>query len=55
MARPDKVAAVEELKDKFSSSAAAVLTEYRGLTVKDLKNCAGPLVQPPPMPLRRTP
>ncbi len=37
MARPDKAAAVEELKDAFSSSAAAVLTEYRGLTVKDLK------------------
>ena len=37
MARPDKAAAVEELKDAFSNSAAAVLTEYRGLTVKDLK------------------
>ena len=37
MARPDKAAAVEDLKDAFSTSAAAVLTEYRGLTVKDLK------------------
>ena len=37
MARPDKAAAVESLKDAFSTSAAAVLTEYRGLTVKDLK------------------
>ena len=37
MARPDKAAAVDELKDAFSTSAAAVLTEYRGLTVKDLK------------------
>lgn len=37
MARPDKAAAVAELKDAFSASAAAVLTEYRGLTVKDLK------------------
>ncbi|MEA5118437.1 MAG: 50S ribosomal protein L10 [Propionicimonas sp.] len=37
MARPDKAAAVAELKDAFDSSAAAVLTEYRGLTVKDLK------------------
>ena len=37
MARPDKAAAVERLKDAFSTSAAAVLTEYRGLTVKDLK------------------
>jgi large subunit ribosomal protein L10 len=38
MARPDKVAEVAELKDKFSNSAGAVLTEYRGLTVKALKD-----------------
>ena len=38
MARPDKAAAVAELKDKFSSSAAVVLTEYRGLTVKALRD-----------------
>lgn len=38
MARSDKATAVAELKDAFSDSAAAVLTEYRGLTVKDLKN-----------------
>jgi large subunit ribosomal protein L10 len=37
MARPDKVAAVAELQDKFTNSAGAVLTEYRGLTVKALK------------------
>ena len=37
MARPDKTAAVEELREHFTSSAAAVLTEYRGLTVKSLK------------------
>ncbi|AQP43891.1 50S ribosomal protein L10 [Tessaracoccus flavus] len=37
MARPDKAAKVAELADQFSNSAAAVLTEYRGLTVKDLK------------------
>ena len=36
MARPDKAAAVEELKQSFTSSAAAVLTEYRGITVKGL-------------------
>ena len=36
MARSDKTAAVEELKQHFASSAAAVLTEYRGLTVKSL-------------------
>lgn len=37
MARPDKVATVAVLKEQFSSSAAVVLTEYRGLKVKDLK------------------
>ncbi|MHA6525657.1 50S ribosomal protein L10 [Tessaracoccus sp. G1721] len=37
MAKPDKAAKVAELADQFSNSAAAVLTEYRGLTVKDLK------------------
>lgn len=37
MARPDKAAAVAELTEQFSNSTAAVLTEYRGLTVKDLK------------------
>ncbi len=37
MARPDKAATVAELKEQFSSSAAVVLTEYRGLKVKDLK------------------
>ena len=37
MARPDKAAAVAELADQFTNSAAAVLTEYRGLTVKDLR------------------
>lgn len=38
MARPDKVATVEELKEKFTSSQAVVLTEYRGLTVAALKD-----------------
>jgi large subunit ribosomal protein L10 len=37
MARPDKSNAVAELTDKFRSSNAAVLTEYRGLTVAQLK------------------
>ena len=37
MAKPDKVAAVAELQDKFAGSAGAVLTEYRGLSVKALK------------------
>jgi len=38
MARPDKAAAVAELTKKFESSTGAVLTEYRGLTVKALKD-----------------
>ena len=38
MARPDKAAAVAELVDSFQESSAAVLTEYRGLTVKQLQN-----------------
>ena len=37
MATPEKAAAVAELRDLFSSSTAAVLTEYRGLTVAKLK------------------
>jgi large subunit ribosomal protein L10 len=37
MARPDKAAAVAELTDKFRTSNAAMLTEYRGLTVAQLK------------------
>ena len=37
MARPDKAAAVAELAEKFTSAGGAVLTEYRGLTVKALK------------------
>ena len=38
MARPDKAAAVAELVDSFQGSTAAVLTEYRGLTVKQLQD-----------------
>ena len=37
MARPDKASAVAELTEEFRSSSAAVLTEYRGLTVAELK------------------
>ena len=36
MARPEKVATVEEIKGKLEGSRAAVLTEYRGLTVSEL-------------------
>ncbi|HEX6486760.1 MAG TPA: 50S ribosomal protein L10 [Nocardioidaceae bacterium] len=38
MARPDKAAAVAELVEQFQASAGAVLTEYRGLTVKQLQD-----------------
>ena len=37
MASPDKVAAVAELVEEFRGSNGAVLTEYRGLTVKQLQ------------------
>lgn len=37
MARPDKESTVADLKEKFLNSDAAVLTEYRGLTVASLK------------------
>ena len=34
--RPEKAAAVAELAEAFRASSAAVLTEYRGLTVKQI-------------------
>ncbi|MDO5079857.1 50S ribosomal protein L10 [Buchananella hordeovulneris] len=37
MVRPDKAAAVAELADKFRESGAVLLTEYRGLTVAELR------------------
>ncbi|MHA7261999.1 50S ribosomal protein L10 [Arthrobacter sp. TMN-37] len=37
MATPTKVDAVEEIANDFKDSTAAVLTEYRGLTVAQLK------------------
>ncbi|NQU37386.1 MAG: 50S ribosomal protein L10 [Actinobacteria bacterium] len=37
MARPDKAATVAELADRFTSSSATVLTDYRGLSVAQLK------------------
>jgi large subunit ribosomal protein L10 len=36
MAKPEKAAAIAELTNKFRNSGAAVLTEYRGLTVAQL-------------------
>ena len=38
MARADKQAAVAEIVDSFNDSAGAVLTDYRGLTVKELQD-----------------
>jgi large subunit ribosomal protein L10 len=43
MARPDKAAAVAELTEEFKSSNGAVLTEYRGLTVAQLRDLRGAL------------
>jgi large subunit ribosomal protein L10 len=37
MARPDKAATVAEIADEFRTSNAVVLTEYRGLSVKQLQ------------------
>ncbi|HVE45783.1 MAG TPA: 50S ribosomal protein L10 [Acidimicrobiales bacterium] len=34
--RPEKVAVVDEVRERLSSSSAAILTEYRGLGVKEL-------------------
>ena len=36
MVRPDKVAAVEEITERFRGASASVITEYRGLTVAQL-------------------
>ena len=36
MAKPEKAAAVAEITERFRASNAAVLTEYRGLTVAQL-------------------
>ena len=37
MARPDKEAVIARLADRFRASDAVLLTEYRGLSVADLK------------------
>jgi large subunit ribosomal protein L10 len=43
MARPEKVAVVEEIRTKLAESDATVLTEYRGLTVQDIATLRGAL------------
>ena len=40
MARPEKVAVVEEIRTKLAEADATVLTEYRGLTVHELADAA---------------
>ena len=34
--RPEKVAVVDEVRERLGAASAAILTEYRGLSVKDL-------------------
>jgi len=36
MARPEKVAVVERVRDQFQSTGGALLTDYRGLTVAEM-------------------
>ena len=43
MARPEKVAVVDEIRTKLAEADAAVLTEYRGLTVHELADLRGSL------------
>jgi len=43
VARPEKVAAVAEIRDRLTDSDAAVLTEYRGLKVSELAELRGAL------------
>jgi len=43
MARPEKVAVVEEIREKLAGADAAVLAEYRGLKVGELAELRGAL------------
>ena len=43
MARPEKVAAVENIRTRFEESDAALLTEYRGLGVGEIAEVRGAL------------
>jgi large subunit ribosomal protein L10 len=45
MARPDKVAAVDQIRRQVEESQAALLTEYRGLTVAELRQLRNTLRQ----------
>ena len=41
--RPEKVAVVDEVRDRIDGSTAALLTEYRGLTVGAMADLRRPL------------
>ena len=41
--RPEKVAVVDEVRERFASADAVVFTEYRGLSVRDLQDLRGRL------------
>lgn len=41
--RPEKVAVVQEVRERLEAAAGAILTEYRGLTVKELAALRGSL------------
>ena len=43
MARPEKTQAVEEITGRFQEASAALLTEYRGLSVSDIAELRGAL------------
>jgi len=43
MARPEKTQAVEEISGRFQESSAALLTEYRGLSVAEIADLRGAL------------
>jgi large subunit ribosomal protein L10 len=43
MVRPEKAQAVEEITGRFQESNAALLTEYRGLTVAEIADLRGAL------------
>ena len=38
--RPEKVAVVDEVRERFDDSQAALLTEYRGINVADMSDPA---------------
>jgi large subunit ribosomal protein L10 len=43
MARPDKVQAVEDIQRRFEDAQAALLTDYRGLSVTEMAELRGTL------------